>query len=346
MKQFRISKFEVRIFSMVLALGLLTAPVPSEAQQPGTVYRIGWLSTAPPAATDTTPQQCPIKGASNWQAWMAGLRERGYIPGQNLAMECRYTEGRAERAPALAAELVSLKPDLLVVFSTANVRAAKQATSTIPIVMVGVIDPVGRGLVASLAQPGGNVTGPTDTVMEMDGKRLQLLKEAVPTVTRVAVLGHPGATPEPAFQRDRETAARALDMTLQVYDIRNPAEFEGAFAAMAKARAEALFVAADPFWQVHIQRIVELAAQHRLPAVYPWRDFVQAGGLLAYDVDRPATFRRLGVYVDKIFKGANPDDLPVEQPTKFDLVINLRTAKALGLSIPPSLLMRADEVIE
>jgi putative ABC transport system substrate-binding protein len=274
------------------------------------------------------------------------LREYGYLLGQNLLIECRYTEGRAERAPALAAELVSLKPDLLVVNSTANVRAAKQATSAIPVVMVGVIDPVGRGLVASLAQPGGNVTGLTDTFIEMEGKRLQLLKEAVPTVTHVAVLSHPSATPEPAFGREREAAARPLGVTLQVYDIRDPAEFAGAFTAMTKARAEALFVAPDPFWGGHEQRIIELAAQHRLPAMYHDRVFVPRGGLMSYDVNRPANFRRLGFYVDKIFKGAKPGDLPVEQPTKFDLVINLKTAKALGLTIPQSLLSRADEVME
>jgi putative tryptophan/tyrosine transport system substrate-binding protein len=331
---------------MAFALTLLAAPMPSHGQQPVKVYRIGWLSNAPPAATDTDPQRCPMTGNPNWQAWVEGLRERGYVPGQNLVIECRWTEGRAERAPALAAELVGLKPDLIVVFSTANVRAANQATSTIPIVMTGVIDPVGRGLVASLAQPGGNVTGLTDTFREMDGKRLQLLKEAVPTVSRVAVLSHPGATPEPAFQRDRETAAQALGATLQVYDIRDPADFDGAFAAMTKARAEALFLATDPFWWLHRQRIIALAAQSRLPAIYHDREFVTAGGLMSYDVNRPAIFRRLGFYVDKIVNGAKPGDLPVEQPTKFDLIVNLKAVKALGLTIPQSLLMRADEVIE
>jgi putative ABC transport system substrate-binding protein len=352
MKQLRISDFEFRIGSTALyilavALGLLAASMPSDAQQPGKVYRIGFLGVNAFAPTEAThPQKCPVTGAQNWQAWLAGLREHGYIPGQNLVIDCRWTEGRAERAPALAAELVSLKPDLMVVAYTANVRAAKQATSTIPIVMVNVSNPVERGLVANLARPGGNVTGPTDTLLETQGKLLQLLKEAVPTISRVAVLSHPGVTPEPTFGRDRETAALALDMTLQVYAIRDPAEFAGVFAAMTKAKAEALFVVADPFWQAHIQRIVELAAQSQLPAVYPWRDFVQAGGLLAYDVNRIAIFRRLGFYVDRIFKGANPGDLPVEQPTKFDLVINLKTAKALGLTLPQSLLMRADEVIE
>jgi putative ABC transport system substrate-binding protein len=275
------------------------------------------------------------------------LRERGYIQGQNLVLECRYTEGRDERAPALAVELVRLKVDLLVADGSNQVRAAKQATSTIPIVMLGVIDPVRRGLVPSLARPGGNVTGLADTPMEMEGKRLQLLKEAVPKISRVAVLVHPSGLPgRDLFGGEEEAAAQALHVTLQRYDIRDPTEFTGAFAAMTKARAEALFVESDPFWADHEQRIVELAAQSRLPAVYPGRGFVTTGGLMSYDVNVPDTFRRLGVYVDKIFKGTNPGDLPVEQPTKFELVINLKTAKALGLTIPPSLLIWADEVIE
>jgi len=360
MKRFSIGDFSLRraqarrlpigapaISIVVLALALLADPVPSLGQQPGKVYRIGYLSGNMFAPTEEThPQKCPIIGNPNWQAFVAGLRERGYIRGENVVVECRWTEGRAERAPGFAKELVDLKPDLMVATNTYSVRALKQATSTIPIVMTGVINPVERGLVPSLARPGGNVTGLTDTPMEMEGKRLQLLKEAVPTVTRVAVLSHPGATPEPAFQRERETAARALGVTPQVYDVRDPAEFAGAFDAMTQARVEALFVAADPFWWFHRHRIIALVAQHRLPAIYPDRDFVQAGGLLAYDVNRIATFRRLGFYVDRIFKGASPGDLPVEQPTKFDLFINGKTAKALGLTIPQSLLMRADEVIE
>jgi putative ABC transport system substrate-binding protein len=352
--QVRNSKFELRIGStaisvIALALALLAAPVLSDAQQPGKVYRIGFLGVAPPAATETTPQGCPIKGNPNWQAWVAGLRGRGYVQGQNLVIECRYTESREERARALAAELVSLEPDILVVFSTANVRAAKQATSTLPILMVGVIDPVGRGLVASLARPGGNVTGLTDKALEMEGKRLQLLKEAVPTVSRVAVLNHPGATPEPQpdrFQREREAAAQAVGVTLQTYDVRAPEEFAGAFAAMTQARAEALFVVTTPFWWVHRHRMIDLAAQHRLPAMYHDRELVPLGGLLAYDVNQPDIFRRLGFYVDRILNGAHPGDLPVEQPTKFELVINLKTAKALGLTIPQSFLNRADEVIQ
>ena len=333
-------------FIVVLAVGLLVVPLRSDAQQPGQVYRIGYLAVSA-TGHETDPQHCPIKGHPNWQAMVAGLRERGYIPDQNLVLECRWTGGREERAASLAAELVSLKVDLLVANGTTQVRAAKQATSTIPIVMVGVIDPVRRGLVASLAQPGGNVTGLTDTFLEMEGKRLQLLKEAVPTISRVAVLSYSTDTPEPTFGREVRAAAQALGVTLQSYGVRESAELTGAFTAITRARAEALFVDPHPFWgPPEQQRIIELAAQSRLPAVYPWRQFVEAGGLMAYDVNQLTIRRRLGVYVDKIFKGANPGDLPVEQPTKFELIINLKTAKALGLTIPQSLLMRADEVVE
>jgi putative ABC transport system substrate-binding protein len=204
-----------------------------------------------------------------------------------------------------------------------------------------------RGLVANLARPGGNVTGLTDTPLEMQGKLLQLLKEAVPTVSRVAVLSHPsGGPPEPAFGWEQETAARALGLTLQVYSVRDAADFEGVFAAMTKARAEALLLPQSDLNFAHARRIAELAAQNRLPTVHGFREAVEAGGLMAYATNAPAMFRRAATYVDKIFKGANPGDLPVEQPTKFELVINLKTAKALGLTIPQSLLMRADEVIE
>ena len=331
---------------IIITLALLAAPFPSEGQQPAKVYRIGWLGIST-GGYETNPRHCPIKGDPYWQAWVEGLRERGYIEGQNLVIECRWTEGREERAPALAAEVVSLKIDLLAVYGTAQVRAAKQATSAIPIVMVGVIDPVRRGLVASLAQPGGNVTGLTHTVgVEIVGKYLELLKEAVPKVSRVAVLSHSGGPTGSIFQKEREAAARALDVTLQSYGVRGPEEFAGAFTAMTKAGAEALLMEPDPFWEAHRQRVVDLVAQSRLPAVYPLREFVHAGGLMSYDVNRRDIVRRLGLYVDRIFKGAKPGDLPVEQPTKFELVINLKTAKALGLTIPQSLLIRADEVIQ
>jgi putative ABC transport system substrate-binding protein len=343
---FRLWSRASAIFAL-LALGLLAASLPSDGQQPAKVYRIGWLSTATLAPSDKTAQGCPIKGNPFWQALVEGLRERGYVQGQNLVIECRYTEGREERALGLATELVSLKVDLLVVLSTANVRAAKQATSTIPIVMVGVVDPVGRGLVASLARPGGNVTGLAgDAGKEIVGKYLQLLKEAVPHASRLAVLGYLLDTPETVFGPDLQAAARALDVTLQDYELREPEKLDGVFAAMTKARAEALLVIPHPFMATHARRIVDLAAQSRLPAMYPHREMVEPGGLLTYDVDGLAIFRRIGLYVDKIFKGTKPGDLPVEQPTKFYLIINLKTAKALGITIPQSLFVRADEVIQ
>jgi len=333
-----------------LALAFLVAPLPSLGQQRAKVYRIGYLGVGGPEPTDQTPQQCPIRGWSNWRAFVEGLRGYGYIPGQNLLIGCRWTEGREERAPALAAELVSLKVDLLVAFATVQVRAAKQATSEIPIVMAGVIDPVRRGLIASLARPGGNVTGPTDTVgMQLEGKRLEFLKEVVPKLSRVAVLSHWGSwgSAEPnLFQREAEATAQALGLTLQFYTVRGPEEFAGAFAAMTKARAEALLVVPEPFWGGQEQRIVALAAQSRLPAIYDSRGYVNAGGLMAYGVNEPAIRRRVGFYVDRILKGANPGDLPVEQPTRFELVINLKTAKTLGLRIPPTLLIQAEEVIQ
>ncbi len=335
----------------IIALALLAAPLLATAQQPGKVYRTGLLfGGTPPAPANTTPQGCPIQGSPKgaWEHFMEGLREYGYLPGQNLLIECRYTEARAERATALATELVSLQPDLVVSGYSHNILALKQATRTIPILMVTANDPVGRGFVASLAHPGGTVTGLTDTVsIEYQGKELQLLKEAVPAASRVAYLYYPGAgSPNPATGTEREAATRALGLTVQPYRVQAPEELEGAFTAMTKARAEALLVDPSVFLSVHRQRIIELAAKSRLPAMYADRDFVEAGGLMSYYTNQPAIWRRAGFYVDKIFHGANPGDLPVEQPTKFDLVINLKTAKALGLTIPPSLLMRADEVIQ
>jgi len=353
MRPFRISNFGFRIwarasFIVALALGLVAVPLPSHGQQPGKVYRIGYFG-ATEAPMEQTPQHCPIRSDRLWQALEEGLREHGYIVGQNLVLECRWTEGREGLAHALAAELVSLKPDLMIVEGTAQVRAVKQANSEIPIVMVGVVEPVRRGLVASLAHPGGNVTGLTDTVgMEIMGKYVQLLKEAVPKVSRVAVLTTPTSDPDPRglFRSEMEAAARALDVKLQFYSVREPEELEGAFAAMKKARAEALLVV--PSWLLtNLQRrIADFAAQSRLPALYPFRYApVEVGGLMSYAIDESTIYRRIGFYVDKILKGANPGDLPVEQPTKFELIINLKTAKALGLTIPEPLLIRADEVI-
>jgi putative ABC transport system substrate-binding protein len=267
-------------------------------------------------------------------------------------MECRYTEGRDERAPALAAELVSLKPDVIVASGTNQVRAAMQATSTIPIVMCNVIEPIRRGLVASLARPGGNVTGLTDTPgVEFYGKYLQLLQEAVSTASRVASLRYIRASTTPdslwviEIDSEIEREARALGMTLQSYRVRDPDELQGAFAAMTKARAEALLVVPHPFFATHVHRIADLAAQSRLPAMFAYRGFVEAGGLMSYAMDESDIPRRLAVYADRILKGAKPGDLPVEQPAKHELLINLKTARALGLTIPRTLLIQADEVI-
>ncbi len=337
--------------SLALVLALLATPHPSHGQQPGKVYRIGWLGTAffgtgAPTPTDTNRRGCPKQGNRLWNAFVEGLREHGYVPDQNLVLECRWTGGRDERAPALAAELVNLKPDLIVALST-NTFAAKQATRAIPIVMVAISDPVGRGLVPSLAHPGGNVTGPSyHAGVEIVGKYLELLKEVVPTASRVARLWYRTDVPSPDYRGAVEAAAQALQVTLQRYDVRAPEELEGAFAAMTKARAEALLVLPHAFWLVYSQRIVTLAAKNRLPGMYTYREHVEAGGLMSYENDRAAIFRRVGFYVDKILHGTKPGDLPVEQPNKYELVINLKTAKALGLTIPQSLLMRADEVIQ
>ena len=242
---------------------------------------------------------------------------------------------------------MSLKPDIIVTASTPAAHAAKQATSAIPIVMAYALDPVGEGLVASLARPGGNVTGLTFVVgPEIVGKDLELLKETVPKVSRVAVLVGPASRNSAILLRETQAAARVLAVKLQLLEVRSPNELEGAFAAMTRGRANALLVLPAPLIFVHARRIVDLAAKSRLPAVYPFRESVEAGGLMAYAANAPDMFRRAAVYVDKILKGAKPADLPVEQPTRFELVINMKTAKALGLTIPPSVLVRADHVIQ
>ena len=321
----------------------------ADAQQPAKVHRIGYLSVAGPSASDRTPKGCPTRGGSNWQALTEGLREYGYVPGKNLVVECRFTEGHEERAPAFAAELVNLKVDLLLVHSTTNVRAAKEATSTIPIVMYGVIDRVGRGLVANLARPGGNVTGLTDDAgKQVTAKHLQLLKEAIPRVSRVAVLGYvPEHGPhEYIWLADLQAAAERQNLALLYHYVDDPEELEGAFRMMREERAGALVVLSHPFMGIHRRRIAELAAQSGLPAIYPSSDFIAEGGLLTYGADLPALRRRIAFYVNKILTGARPADLPVEQPTKFVLTVNLKTVKELGLAIPRALLLRADEVIE
>jgi putative ABC transport system substrate-binding protein len=263
-------------------------------------------------------------------------------------MESRYAEGREERLPDLAADLVSLPVEVIVVAGGyPAVRAAQHATRTIPIVGVLMGDPVREGLVASLARPGGNTTGVSGTPREMAGKRLELLKEAVPAVTRVAILANPANTSSALQLQATQVAARALGVQLQVVEIQRPDEFENAFAAMAKAGADALFVLTDSMlFERHASAIVVLAQQHRLPAMYPWSMYTDAGGLMFYNLSNTDAYRRGATYVDKILKGAKPADLPVEQSMKFELVINLKTAKALGLTIPPTLLFLADEVLQ
>ena len=311
-------------------------PLVASAQQTAKVPRVGWLS--------------PGSGTSDENflaSFRDGLRELGWVAGQNIAIESRWAEGRFERLPDLAAELVRLKVDVIVASVTQASLAAKHATGTIPIVMVGVGDPLGSGLVASLARPGGNVTGPSSMLAEASGKQLALLKETVPKASPVAVLWNP-ANPvwQAAALKETESAAQALGLRLQLLEARGPDELEGAFAAMTRERAGALFIPADIIFVRYAQRIADLAASYRLPAMFGFREHVQAGGLMSYAANFGVMFRRAATFVDKILKGAKPGDLPVEQPTKFELVINLKTAKALGLTIPQSLLLRADEVIQ
>ena len=327
-----------RTFIGTLTGSLLVGPLAVQAQPAGNVYRIAILANALPSAPEVS---------RDWGAFRQGLGERGWVEGQNIVTEYRWVEGRVERFPSLAAELVSLKPDLIMAVTGPGARAARQATSTIPIVMVYVFDPVGDGLVASLARPGGNVTGLMFVVgPEIVGKQLGLLKEVLPKVSRVAVLFNPDSSTAPIFVRETQAAAQVLAMKLQLLEVRSPNELDGAFAALISDGAGALLVLPQPFNFAHARRIIDLAAESRVPTVYPFRESAEVGGFMAYAANAPDMFRRAATYVDKILKGAKPADLPVEQPTKFELVINLKTAKALGITIPQSLLLRADDVIQ
>jgi len=315
---------------------LLTAPLAAEAQQAGRVPRIGFLATG--SHSDMSPRL---------DAFRQGLRELGWVEGQNIVIDYRSAEGKLDRLPDLAAELVRLKVDIIVAVPTPAAAAAKNAIETIPIVMIGVGDPVGTGLIASLARPGGNATGLSFSVgLEIAGKLLELLKETVPKVRRVAILSNPANPVQPLLIREVNVAARSLGVQLQHLEARGPNEFDGAFAAMAKERVGALLIVADGMLIFHRTRLADLAARSRLPAAYGDRVHVEAGGLMSYGPSVRDLFRGSATFVDKILKGAKPGDLPVEQPTKFELVINLKTAKALGLTIPQSLLQRADEVIQ
>ncbi len=322
-----------RALGLIVTLAILWGPLAADAQPAGKVWRIGILGNTP--------------ASTAWEAFRQSLRQHGYVEGQNIVVEARWSEGRIERFPGLAAELVRLKVDVIVAASTPGVQAAKQATSTIPIVIAAAADPVGMGLVASLARPGGNVTGLSFlSTLDTRGKWLEILKEAVPKVSRVAFLWNSTSPIEARSLDAMQTPARALGLALRPVEARGPNEFEGAFAVMTRDHADAL-IAMDSHLNVTYRTpIVALAAKHQLPAMYGFREFVEAGGLMSYGPDLSENFRRAAVYVDKILKGAKPGDLPVEQPTKFELVINLKTAKALGLTIPQSILIRADEVIQ
>jgi len=326
-----------REFITLLGGAAVGWPVAANAQQADKIARIGWLgqNLAP------NPQAR--------EAFRQGMRDLGYVEGRNLVIEYRDAEGKLDRLPALAAELVALKVDVIVALNTLQSLAAKQATRTIPIVFAGVADPVRAGLVTSLARPGGNATGFSTLAVDLVGKCLELLTQAVPGVSRVAFLWLPdnlGGRTETDMLKEAEVAARALGVRLQFIEARGPEDFDRAFADMISAGVGALTMLPSLTLLNERRRLVDLAAENRLPAVYFWRGFVDAGGLMAYGVNGADLERRAATYVDKILKGAKPGDLPVEQPTKFELVINLKTAKALGITIPPTLLARADEVIE
>jgi len=321
-----------------LALGLIAGPLPAEAQQAGKVYRIGYLSPVDPATESTRAE-----------AIRQALRELGYIEGQNIATEYRYAEGKANRYPELAAELVRLKVDIIVVAGKGRlILAAKNATKTIPIVMMGaVFDPVKAGMVKSLARPGGNVTGLTTFGVELGGKRLELFKEAVPKIARVAVLYEP-ALPFIVIEVKEvlPVAARALGLTIEPWEVRAADDFEKVFATLNKQRPDGLYVPNGVLMQANQKRIVGLTLKSRLPSISFNREHVEAGGLMSYGVDLPDLYRQAATYVGKILKGAKPADLPVERPRKFSLVINLKTAKQLGIMIPPEVLLQATKVIK
>jgi len=305
------------------------------AQAPAKVARIGLLTPFSPSE------------AAPWnQAFRLGLRDLGWIEGKNISIEYRYSEGSGDRFPDLAAELVSLKVDVIVAATPPAALAAQKATRAIPIVIVAGGDPVALGLVESLARPGGNVTGLSQMAFELVGKRLELLKEIVPKLSRVAVLWNPQNPASTLSWQELQLPARQLGIQLHSLEVRSPSDLDQAFEDATRARAGALFVIQDPVVNTNLGRIAGLAAKSRLPSIFQWSDFADAGGLAAYGPDRADLFRRAAAYVDKILKGAKPGDLPIERPTKFEFVINLKTARALGLTIPQSVLLHADRVIE
>ena len=326
-----------RSFVGALAGGLLAAPMVARAQPQVNAYRIGILAGSSP----TSPEAAHV-----WRGFFQGLRELGYVEGKNIAIEFRWADGKFERLPELAAELVRLKVDLIVTAVTQASLAAKNATGTIPIVMVAVANPVDSGIIASLARPGANITGTSVMNDEVVGKQLELLKEALPAISRVGAMWNPA---NPVFQklqlRALEATARALNVRLQKVEARDQEEIERAFKAIAKERTRALHVLPDPVFTAHRRMIADLALKLRLPSVSGTKEYAEAGLLMSYGPSFPESYRRAAIYVDKILKGAKPGDLPIERPTKFEFVINLGTAKQIGVTLPQSLLYRADKVI-
>jgi putative ABC transport system substrate-binding protein len=323
------------VSSILVAVAVFAVGVIAEAQQPKKVPRIGYLAAAPSSANP-----------ARIEAFRQGVRELGYVEGKNIVIEWRFADGKLERLPEFAAELVRLKVDVIVTAGPTPTRAAKEATVTIPIVMAFDNDPVGNGFVASLARPGGNITGLSTHYPEISGKQLELLKEIVPKLSRVAVLGTSTQPGNAQALREVELAARAFGVQLQYLDVLDPKDTDTAFHAASKGRAEAVLVLETSIFVLQRPQIADLAVKSRLPAMYSRREFVDDGGLISYGTNFADLSRRAATYVDKIFKGAKPADLPVEQPTKFEFIINLKAAKQIGLTIPPNVLARADRVIK
>jgi putative ABC transport system substrate-binding protein len=319
---------------ILVAVILLTVAVVTEAQQPTKVPRIGFLFAGAPSAV-----------MGRIKAFRQGLQERGYVEGKNIVIEYRYGEGNLDRMAPLATELVHLKVDVIVTGGPTDTRAAKQATTTLPIVMAQDSDPVGSGFIASLARPGGNITGLSTLSPEISGKQMDLLKEILPKISRVAVVGNSIEPGNAETLKETQLAAGGFGVQLQNLDVRGPEDIEIAFSAIKKDRANAVIVLRNPVTSTNRKQVIDLAAKNRLPAMYVSPEWVDAGGLMSYAPNADDNFRRAAIYVDKILKGAKPADLPVEQPKKFELVINLKTAKQIGLTIPPNVLARADKVI-
>jgi len=326
---------ERRTFIGVIAGGLLAAPLAAEAQQAAKVPRIGFLGNS------TAALEANLIGP-----FREGLRDLGYVEGRNILIEYRWAEGKYERFPALIAELIALKVDVIVTAGTPATLAVKKATTSVPLVMVAVGDPVGTGIVASLGRPGGNITGLTSISTEMDGKRLELLREVIPNVSHIAVLWNAASPLQVLAEKQVQAAAQVLRMKVLSLGVRTKEEIEDAFAAMVKERPGALLVLADRLFLHHRARIMDFAVRHRLPGVHAYRELVEVGGLMSLGPSYADMHRRAAYFVDRILKGAKPADLPVERPATFDLVINLKAAKALGLTIPQSVFLRATEVIQ